>query len=133
MEKKFLDIHLSVEVKQNIAIAYLKFSNNTTNKIHLDQQTICFECELQRNLFSIINGRGNRLEYEGIMIKRDIEVEDFIVLNAGEKKETSVVLNEGYELVKGKKYSIQYIAFNPPYLDEQGLMKMESNKVEINY
>ena len=115
MEKEVLDIHLSVEIKQNITIAHLRFSNNTSNKIYLDRQTICFEIELQRNLFSITNGNDNKMDYVGVMIKRDVEPEDFIVLNGGENKETSVVLNEGYELVKGKKYNIQYIAFNPPY------------------
>jgi hypothetical protein len=67
------------------------------------------------------------------MVKRDVEQEDFIVLTPGQKKETSVLLNEGYELKKGRKYSVQYVAFNPPYLELQELMKMESNKVEIVY
>lgn len=126
------EINLSVEKRQDDLIAHLTFFNNTANDLYLDQQTICFDIGLQRNVFSILEQK-KRLEYVGMMVKRDVEPEDFIVLNAGQKKETRVLLNEGYELKKGRRYSIQYIAFNPPYLKLQELMKMESNKVELSY
>jgi hypothetical protein len=126
------EINLSLEKQQDNLIAHLVFLNNTENDLYLDRQTICFDSELQRNLFSIVNG-NKKLDYIGMMVKRDVEPEDFIILNSGQKKETSVVLNEGYKLSIGKKYSIQYIAFNPPYLEVQELMKMQSNRVEISY
>lgn len=133
MNERLPEISLSLEKQQNSLIAHLTFFNNTENDLYLDQQTICFDSELQRNLFSIINEQNKRLEYIGMMVKRDVEPEDFIILNSGQKKETSVVLNEGYKLNSGKKYSIQYIAFNPPYLEMQGLIKMQSNRVEVTY
>lgn len=124
------EINLSIEKKQDDLIAHLTFFNNTANDLYLDQQTICSDIKLQRNLFSILEQK-KRLEYVGMMVKRVVEPEDFIVLNSGQKIETIVLLNEGYELKKGRKYSIQYIGFNPSYLELQDLMKMESNKVEV--
>lgn len=132
MKNMLPEINLSVEKKQDSLIAHLTFFNNTGNDLYLDQQTICLDSELQRNLFSILEQK-KRIEYVGMMVKRDVEPEDFIVLNSGQKRETSVLLSEGYELKKGRKYSIQYVAFNPPYLELQELMKMQSNQVEITY
>lgn len=126
------EINLSIEKRQDDLIAHLTFFNNTTNDLYLDQQTICSDIKLQRNLFSILEQK-KRLDYVGIMVKRVVEPEDFIVLNSGQKIETSVLLNECYELKKGRKYSIQYIGFNPSYLELQELMKMESNKVDCFY
>jgi hypothetical protein len=126
------EINISIEKRQDGLVAHLTFFNNTNNDLYLDQQTICSDIKLQRNLFSILEQK-KRLEYVGMMVKRVVEPEDFIVLNSGQKIETSVLLNEGYELKKGRKYSIQYIAFNPSYLELQDLMKMESNKVEVLY
>ena len=126
------EINLSIEKTLDDLIAHLTFYNNTGCDVYLDKQTICLNAELQRNLFSILEQK-KRIEYVGMMVKRDVEPEDFIVLSSGQKRKISVLLNEGYELKKGRKYSIQYIAFNPPYLEKQSLMKMESNKVEIFY
>lgn len=126
------EINLSIEKQNDELIAHLTFFNNSDNDLYLDRQTICLGFELQRNLFSVLEQK-KRLEYVGRMVKRDVEPKDFIVLNSGQKKETNVLLNEGYGLKKGRKYSIQYVAFNPPYLKLQELMKMESNKVDCLY
>lgn len=132
MNNTLPEINLSIEKRENDLIAHLTFFNNSDSDLYLDKQTICFEIDLERNLFSVLEQK-KRLEYVGRMVKRDVEPEDFIVFNSGQKRETSVLLNEGYELKKGRKYSIQYVAFNPPYLETQELMKMESNKVDISY
>lgn len=133
MKDRLPIVSLSLEEDQSNLVAHLTFTNNTDHDIYLDQQTICFETELQRNLFLICNDRNRKIDYTGMMVKRDVEPEDFIVLPAGQKQDTSVIIDKGYELKRGKKYSIQYVAFNPSYLELQGLMKMESNKVEVSY
>lgn len=126
------EINLSLEKRSDELIAHLIFFNNSDNDLFLDRPTICLGIELQRNLFCVLEQK-KRLEYVGRMVKRDVEAKDFIVLKSGQKRETSVFLNEGYQLKKGRKYSVQYVAFNPPYLKIQDLMKMESNKVDIFY
>jgi hypothetical protein len=127
------NIHLSIEVKQNDFIASLVFTNNSSRDLYLDMQTICFDGELERNLFTIVDEENKRIEYDGMMIKRDVEPDDFTILEAGETKEVNVKLNEAYKLTNGQKYQIQYVAFNPPYLDEQSLMKFQSNVVSVDY
>lgn len=133
MEVKLPNTRLSLELKQNDLIAHLSFTNNTPKGLYLDMQTICFDGELERNLFTIVDKENKRIEYDGMMIKRDVEPDDFTVLEAGETKEINVKLNEVYKLTKGQEYHIQYVAFNPPYLEEQGLMKFQSNIVKVTY
>lgn len=132
MEKKFVDIQLEIEVNGNMMLAHLVFSNNTADKIYLDKKTICTSGKVRRNIFNITDEDNKAVIYTGMMEKRIVVPEDFIPFNAGEKIETSIVLNEIYKVNKGHKYIVQYSVYNPSY-NKGGINKMESNKVEVNY
>lgn len=132
MEKNFVDIQLEVEVNENIMLAHLVFSNDTTDKIYLDKKTICTNGKVRRNIFKITDEDNKAVSYIGMMEKRIVVPEDFIPVNSGEKIETSIVLNEIYKVDKGHKYTVQYSVYNPSY-NKGRLNKMESNKVEVNY
>jgi hypothetical protein len=128
-----IDVQLKIETRESELVAHLLFSNNSSGKIFLDTWTICSDDVFRREIFSITDENNNEVPYSGMMVKRDVLPEDFIVLNNGDKIETSITLNRGYKLIKGKKYIIQYQAFIPTFLKEQLLMEMQSNKVEVVY
>jgi hypothetical protein len=135
MKTKLLHVELSVELKNHEVIAHLLFPNNETNNLALDKYSICFDGQIRNKVFTIISGSGKEVNYTGMMIKRKMKPEDYITIKSGENIQTIVTLNEAYNLVKGKKYFIQYSAFNPgSYINsEPVLMKMESSKIEILY
>jgi hypothetical protein len=133
MLAKLLDINLSVSIKESKIVAHLSFTNNTNKKIFLDKLTICYDDEIQNNLFKVIDSNNNRVGYKGVMVKRDVSSEDFIAVDPGEIIENNISLDEVYKVNKGNMYTIQYYAYNPSYMEESELMKLESNIVEVAY
>jgi hypothetical protein len=133
MAEKLVDIDLSVNINNSELVAHLVFTNKTDKSVFLDRLTICYDNKIQNNLFKILDKNNERVDYKGVMVKRDVSSEDFITVNAGESIESNISLNEVYKVNKGNKYIIQYYAYNPAYLDISELTKLESNKVEIVY
>jgi hypothetical protein len=132
MEFYLMDVHLSVEIKDDLLVAHLLFLNKSTQKMYLDGITLCSENKLEREVFTIVDEDGKRAPYTARMFKRTVTSEEFISLNVGEQLTTTVVLNNAYRLRKGNNYTIWYSAYNPQTLhDDDPLIKMESNKVEI--
>jgi hypothetical protein len=135
MRQMLLNVELSVELKNNVVIAHLLFPNNEPNNLYLDKYSICFDSQFRNKVFTISSDKGKEVNYTGMMVKRKMKPEDYIMIKPGENIQTIVTLNDAYSLVKGKKYLIQYSAFNPgSYINsEPVLMKMESSKIEILY
>ena len=133
MPQKLVDIDLSVVVRENEVVAHLVFSNNTDERIFLDRITICYNSKIQNNLFKVLDKNNNRIDYKGVMLKREITPEDFIAVSPGENIETNIELDKVYKVEKGNSYAIQYYAYNPSYKDKLGLTKLESNTVEVVY
>ncbi|THU41189.1 hypothetical protein FAM09_03485 [Niastella caeni] len=133
MEEKFVDIYLSVDIKKDLLLAHVQFFNNSDTEIFLDTKTICSDNRTRRSVFHITDENQNKVQYQGILVKRVVVPEDYVPLKAGEKIEATIVLNEVYKLEKGHKYNIQYSVFHPTYMDEAGFTKLESNQVEVNY
>jgi hypothetical protein len=129
----FVDVNLEVNINDYKMQAHLIFSNNTLREIYLDKKTICTDGQTRRSLFKITDTNNNKINYTGILEKRFVLPEDFIVLDSGSKIETSIPVNEVYKLNKGKKYFIQYSVYHPSYKDEQEVIKIESNTVEVVY
>ena len=127
---KFIEVDLSVAIKENKIIAHLVFSNNTSEKVLLDKFIICYNNRIRNNYFKIFDKSNNRIDYIGPLVKRYITDEDFIYINPGEKIETFIDLNEVYKIKAGKKYTIQYSAYFPTESDDPGIIKVESNLVE---
>jgi hypothetical protein len=133
MVEKLVDIDLSVSINENEIIAHLSFSNSSNKIIFLDKLTICYDDEIQNNLFKVIDKNNNRVGYKGVMVKRDVSAEDFIAVDPGEKVEKDISLGEVYKVSKGNVYTIQFYAYNPSYEEKSGLIKLESNVVEVTY
>lgn len=133
MEVKIIDIELSAQVINGQLIAHLCLVNDTSKKMYLDEQTICYNNRIRGDFFKIKNDKGKDVDYTGIKVCRDIKDEHFITLNPGETLETYITLSEVYELKKGRKYTIQYSTYHPSYLEEDELAKIESNVIEIVY
>ena len=133
MENNLIEVQLSVEEKMDKIIAHLFFKNKSEKEVYLDKQTIYYNGIVRNNYFEIINKDDVEVDYTGRMINCTLLPEDFIELAAGEEISSSVQLSDFYKMDKGDKYIIQYYAFNPSFLKDHQLMKMESNKVEISY
>jgi len=130
---RLLDIQLSISINESEMTAHLSFTNNTNKKIFLDKLTICYDDEIQNNLFKVIDSNNNRVAYKGVMVKRDVRAEDFIGVDPGEMIENNISLDAVYKVNKGNMYTIQYYAYNPSYLEKSELMKLESNTIEVLY
>jgi hypothetical protein len=133
MELKFIDIDLDLVVKGNSILAHLVFTNNTTKNLMLDKFIICYNNSIRNNLFKILDGNNRRIDYLGPLVKRYITKEDFISVSPGEMIETSITLNEVYEVKNGKKYTIQFSAYHPTNIEGSEITKIESNSVEIDF
>jgi hypothetical protein len=133
MQNKTLDISLSVEQSGDDIIAHLLFHNNGEDNIYLDTWVISVGNIFVNDIFSISDENNERVSYSGMLARRDVVPEDFVILNSHEEIKTNITVNKGYRLAKGKKYMIQYCAHNHPYLEKQELMELWSNKEEIFY
>lgn len=129
-----MNVHLSVEIKDDLLVAHLVFINKSPQKIYLDGMTLCCKNKVEREVFTITDNEGRRAPYTGKMLKRTVMPEEFISLDVGAQVETTAALNEVYRLKMGNTYVIQYNTYNPQTLhDDDPLIKMESNRVEIIY
>jgi len=128
-----INVQLSIEIKDREVLAHLLFSNNTTNRLYIDRYTTCLDGQFRNEVFQISDERGRKISYTGPLVKRKIKREDFVLLEVGENVSSTVTLNEVYSLTKGKKYLIQFSAFNPGLEDDGPLVDMESNMVKVLY
>jgi hypothetical protein len=133
METKFIEVELSVSIKDRKVLANLIFSNNTVELVSLDKLRICHGNKLLNSLFIILDEKNRRIDYAGPMVKRFITAEDFINIDPGQKIETSVELDDAYKLKNGKKYTVQYSAYLNNNLKDSEIEKIESNVVEVAY
>ena len=131
MDKKFVEVELSVAKKNRKIFANLIIYNNSIEIISLDKLRICYGNKILNDLFKVITEKNRRIDYDGPMIKRFITAEDFINIDPGQKIETSVALDEVYKLMNGNKYTIQYSAYLNNNLTDSGIEKIESNIVEV--
>ncbi|OQP53559.1 hypothetical protein [Niastella populi] len=133
MKNMFVDVFLDVKVAGKLMVANLVFSNNTSGEVYLDKKTICTNGKTRRNLFIITDENNQPVKYVGEMEKRIVVPEDFIPIQSGDTISTCIELNEVYQIIQGKKYTVQLSVYHPNYKDEGPLNKLESNKVEISY
>ena len=108
MDNKKIDIHLTVEVKDDVVLAHLHFTNVSTEQIHLDTWAIFADKRIRNDYFKIFNEKNKIVDYTGMMVKRMFRPEDYMVFNFGDKIDTSIEIHSVYELLKGKKYIINY-------------------------
>jgi hypothetical protein len=132
MDNKKIDVQLAVEVKDEIVLAHLHFTNVSTEQIRLDTWAIFADKKIRNDYFKIFDEKNKEVDYTGMLVKRMFRPEDYIVFNAGEKIEASIEIQSVYELLKGKKYIINYFTYHPASLD-RGLIQLESNTVEFSY
>jgi hypothetical protein len=93
-----------------------------------------YDGEVRNDYFIINDSRSVCVDYLGVTANCTRTPDEYIQLAPGEIINSKIPLDEFYELKEGKKYKIQYYAYNPSIKDERwGLMKMESNKVVISY
>jgi hypothetical protein len=133
MVSSLIDVHLTVEIKYEKVIAYLIFSNKSEKRVYLNKQLIYYNGEVRNDYMEITGDSDVNPDYLGLMANCTREPDEFIILEPGEKVNSSIQLNDFYKLSKGNNYLIQYNAFNPSYSNEQQLMEMQSNKIEISY
>jgi hypothetical protein len=133
MEIGLIDVHLTVEIKNGKVIAQLSFCNRSEKKVYLNKQTMYYNGEVRNDYLEITGDDDVKSDYLGIMANCTRQPDEFVLLEPGEKINASIPLNEFYNLAKGKKYAIQYNAFNPSYLKEQQMIEMQSNIVEVIY
>jgi hypothetical protein len=134
MENKFIEVKLSVEQNAKTVIAHLTFRNKSENSIYLNKQVSYYDGRVRNDYFEIKDSRGECVDYLGVMSNCTRMPDEYIQLGSGETINSTIPLDEFYELKEGKKYKVQYCAFNPSAKDEYwGLMEMESNKVVISY
>lgn len=133
MEVIKIDVHLSLEIKNQGLLAHLLFSNNTPDRLYLDRYTSCLDGKFRNEVFEITDDKGKKISYTGPLVKRRIKPEDFLLLEVGEEVNSTVNLNEVYHLIKGKNYIVQFSAFNPGLDDNAPLVDMQSNQVKVSY
>jgi hypothetical protein len=130
---KPIDIKLTIETKGKSLIAALHFFNSTCKRFYLDKHSICFHGKFTRNVFAIIDDRYTKVQYIGETVNRLVQPEEIIWLDVGSYIKTTVAINEGYKLQKGKRYAVQYAVYNLPCWCKQEVVRLESNKVTVVY
>ena len=134
MEKDIIEVKLSVEILENSVIAHLVFRNKSDRNIYANKQLMYYDGWILNDYFDIINSKGMKIRYLGVMSNCTRMPDEYIQLGPGETINTKIALNEAYELKEGDGYKIQYDAFNPSFQQEQQqLIEMQSNIVQISY
>jgi hypothetical protein len=135
MEKEFnVEVKLSVEIINRVVKAHLSFQNKSESSILLNKQVMYYGGEVFNNYFEIENSKGVRTDYLGVMANCIRTPDEYIQVAPGEIINSTIQLDEFYELKEGEMYKIKYSAFNPSYKGESwGLMEMQSNNVKISY
>lgn len=133
IQTKPIDIKLILEPTPKSLIAHLHFFNATHKRFYLDKHSICFTGKFTRNIFAIIDDHYIKVPYTGETVNRLVLPEEFIWLEVGDYIKTSVAVNEGYKIKKGRRYVVQYAVYNLAYMSEQEVMRIESNKVAVVY
>jgi hypothetical protein len=134
MEKDIIEVKLSVEVLEKSVIAHLVFRNKSDRNIYANKQLMYYDGWILNDYFEIINSKGIKIRYLGVMSNCTRMPDEYILLGPGEAINTKIALNEAYELKEGDGYKIQYDAFNPSFQQEQQqLIAMQSNIVKISY
>jgi hypothetical protein len=133
MEKNLINVQLSVEVKNETVLAHLSFQNKSGKNIYLNKQVMYHGGFVRNNYFKIENSNGMKTRYLGMMANCTRMPDEYLQLGSEEIIKSTISLKEAYELKEGENYQIQYYAYNPSYLEEQRITKMQSNKVEISY
>lgn len=133
MEKDLISVQLSVEIKNEKVLAHLTFQNNSGKNIYLNKQVMFYNGFVRNNYFKIENSKGVKTRYLGMMANCTRMPNEYLQLGSDEIIKSTISLKEAYELKDGESYMIQYYAYNPSYLEEQRITKMQSNKVELSY
>ena len=133
METKKIDVQLSIEVNDEIMRAHLIFTNVISEKLYLDTWATFVDNKARKDYFVMTDENNAEVKYVGIMVKRIFKAEDFKELKAGEKVSAYIDLEKDYRLEKGKRYLVKYSTFHPSTLNGTGIMKLESNTVEVAY
>jgi len=104
MNKSSFKCELTLPVEQKLSEGiYITFSvlNNTSEEYSLLTWYTPFE-GFMSNLFIIEDNQGNKVEYQGPMVKRSSPLlEDYIAIPAGKKKLITLDLTQVYQLTKG--------------------------------
>jgi hypothetical protein len=133
METNIIKVKLSIEKKEAV-IAHLVFRNISGKSIYLNKQVTYYDGRVRNDYFEIKDSRGICVDYLGVMANCTRTPDEYILLGPDETINSKIPLDEFYELKEGRKYKIQYCAYNPSVKDEYwGLMEMGSNKVVISY
>lgn len=134
METDVIEVKLSVEISNTSLIAHLSFRNKSEKNIYANKQVMYYDGRVLNDYFEIRNSKGVKIRYLGVMSNCTRMPDEYIPLGPGETINSSVLLNEAYEIKEGASYKIQYDALNPSFKQEQQpLIEMQSNKVEISY
>lgn len=133
METDVIEVQLSID-NNEAAIAHLIFRNKTEKIIYLNKQVMFYNGEVRNNYVEIINSKGARVSYLGMMANCTRMPDEYLLLQPDEEISSAISLKQWYRLIKGESYSIQYYAFNPAFKQEQQQsMEMQSNSVKISY
>lgn len=133
METDVIEVKLSIE-NNEAAMAHLIFRNKTEKRIYLNKQVMFYNGEVRNNYVEIINSKGIRVSYLGMMANCTRMPDEYLLLQPDEEIGSAISLKQWYRLIEGESYSIQYYAFNPAFKQEQQQsMEMQSNNVQISY
>lgn len=134
METDVIEVKLSVEVSNKLVIAHLIFRNKSERNVYANKQLMYYDGMVLNDYFEIRNSKGVKVRYLGVMSNCTRMPDEYIPLGPGETVNSSILLNEAYEIKEGESYKVQYDAFNPSFQQEQQqLIEMQSNKVKISY
>ncbi|MBO9200565.1 MULTISPECIES: hypothetical protein [Niastella] len=132
MKKKHVDVDLTFTITGNKLLAHLVFSNNTPKKLWVNKFFICYMNRIRRNLFKIVDDRNGIVKYRG-PVDLYVSERNYLPLYPGETIESSIVLNEVYEMKRGVKYTIQYWAIHPVNYHSWQINRVASVPIEVIY
>lgn len=99
-EYKALGVELKLKMDGDYVVADLLFSNSSDKAVKVPYW-ILLENGLDRDCFDIIDRKGKRLEYEGVMIKRAPAGEAQLrQIEPGKPIKVSTILNHNYKITK---------------------------------
>lgn len=135
METNTLNITLQV-VKQGAELyGQLRFTNVGRTPFPLERSLSGEEIPAGRQLFRVVNEKGEELAYAGLAEKRGAPVypDDYVTLQPGAELLTVYPFGKEYEFdSRGQSYKMQYDVINA-LPDDKGLVFLKSNAAAFTY
>lgn len=107
-----IEAHISlVQLTADDIVLRVAIKNSETKAFNLLKWNLPPDGELTKSLFEVTCD-GQKIDYTGKMVKRDLSAQDYFVLKPGEERVVNIGLAQGYDVKSRAECKVKYFVWN---------------------